>query len=87
MMGPCEVCWSISWVPIEDKDECVLVHPHDGEHIRCDHCWLHEEYMGLRDSISEPTFEDPRVEYVEVQIPVEMWQMIKKERENRASHG
>ena len=42
-LGWCEVCWSISWTPIESETECTLVHPHrrpEQHHVRCETCWL-----------------------------------------------
>lgn len=43
----CDVCFTTSWVPIRDQEECALIHPHDGEHVRCDYCWLVEKYRNI----------------------------------------
>jgi hypothetical protein len=43
----CEVCFYDAWVPIESEQDCALVHPHSGEHVRCDYCWLKARYMEL----------------------------------------
>ena len=38
-LGACEICWTQSWTPVRTKIECVLNHPHPGEHLRCEFCW------------------------------------------------
>lgn len=43
----CHVCWTTSCEPVETEDECILEHPHEGEHLRCLCCsqtqWLKEK--------------------------------------------
>lgn len=44
--GYCDVCWTSSWTPIppEEEADCRLVHPHEGDHARCNYCWLHDQF-------------------------------------------
>ena len=46
----CGVCWTSSWTPIPPKEEkeCGLTHPHEGDHARCECCWLHERALSAR---------------------------------------
>ncbi len=50
--GPCELCWNIAWTPAPPEDEGK---PHTfkdpstpGQFIRCDYCWLKDEYLKVR---------------------------------------
>ena len=47
----CQVCWTSSGVPVPMEEECRLKHPHEGEHERCDYCWIHDEYMKLKSKL------------------------------------
>lgn len=47
-LGACEVCWTNSWEPVEAEKECDASHPHEGEHVRCGYCWLHQAYLEVR---------------------------------------
>lgn len=38
--GACEQCWTVSWEPVENEAECALKHPHEGDHVTCEHCEL-----------------------------------------------
>jgi len=42
----CEGCFYSAWVPVETEQECAFVHPHQGEHVRCDYCWLKDQLAG-----------------------------------------
>lgn len=55
----CNICWTASFVPVPGESECVLAHPHEGEHARCDICWLTEQHRqvltreaGLREKLT-----------------------------------
>ena len=46
----CGICWTSSWTPIppEEEKDCGLNHPHEGDHARCECCWLHERLPATR---------------------------------------
>lgn len=46
----CGVCWTSSWTPIppEEEKECGLNHPHEGDHARCECCWLQALVVSTR---------------------------------------
>ncbi len=50
--GFCPVCFTNSWVPIEDASECALKEPHEGDHIRCDMCAAHDFLMAARGELA-----------------------------------
>lgn len=50
----CNACFTSSWEPVPDEAQCVLKHPHEGEHAQCGHCQLYEAYRQLRDSLTAP---------------------------------
>lgn len=50
-MQVCEGCFYSAWIPVETEQECAFVHPHAGEHVRCDYCWLKEQYMAERNAV------------------------------------
>ena len=43
----CEQCFYSAWVPVETEAECAYLHPHSGEHVRCDYCWLKAAYLAV----------------------------------------
>src|SRR5262245_4895766 len=47
----CDGCFYSAWVPVPTETECALVHPHEGEHVRCDYCWLKEQFQAERQEI------------------------------------
>lgn len=49
----CEVCWTCSPVPIppEEADKCYLVHPHAGDHARCEMCWATEQLIAMQERL------------------------------------
>ena len=50
--GPCELCWHIAWSPAPPKDEGkphTFKDPHSpSQFMRCDYCWLKDEYLKVR---------------------------------------
>jgi len=51
----CEGCFYSAWVPVETEQECAFVHPHQGEHVRCDYCWLKDQLAGSPAPAAAPT--------------------------------
>lgn len=39
-LGPCEVCWTNSWVPVPADDPDAQALKDGSGFVRCDHCWL-----------------------------------------------
>ena len=47
----CEVCWTISWVPVLDDDPDAQKLLNGKGSVRCDYCWLSDQYRKLKESI------------------------------------
>lgn len=62
----CEVCWTNSWDPTPNADECAWVHPHEGEHMVCGYCRLYEAYRRRTAQARPP---DLRQQIMSLQIP------------------
>ena len=53
---PCNICWTNSWVPTGNNNECSLNHIHGKNCARCDMCWLTKifaEYKTIHDEIAK----------------------------------
>ena len=52
-LGACEVCWTNSWEPCDEEENCAYAHPHLGDCVRCLCCWLTEENKELQWMLDE----------------------------------
>lgn len=50
--SPCEVCWTNSWVPVEESDPDAEK-LRDGSYARCDMCWMRNQAAALRLSLDQ----------------------------------
>jgi len=61
-IGPCDVCWTSSWVPVpaDDPDAVTLK---DGSYARCDQCWIRSRWSEQMKARQEAERERDRWRY------------------------
>lgn len=62
VVGTCEVCWTNSWEPTLNEEECLAEHPHpEMDCIRCGQCSLFTTYKALTEALADAETENERL--------------------------